>query len=153
MTRLKQRPVDVAERPVVSLMSQPVFAIPVDASLDDALRALLIAGLRHLVVVDAVGQFVGVLGDRQVAAAWAHDPGALNTVTIGEVLDTCPPIVTRTATLRTVARVMRNHLTDVVVVVDPGRVPVGIVTAGDIVAAVAEPASAAPSVVVAVAAS
>jgi CBS domain-containing protein len=138
MTSPKQRPVDVTDRPVVGLMSQPVFAIPADASLDDALRALLIAGLRHLVVVDAAGRFVGVLDDRQVAAEWAHDPGSLATATVDAVLDACPPIVTRTATLRTVARVMRNYQTDIVVVVDPGRVAVGVVTAGDVVAAVAE---------------
>lgn len=152
MTSPKQRPVDVTDRPVVGLMSQPVFAVPAGASLDDALRVLLVAGRRHLVAVDAGGRFVGVLGARQVAAAWARDPGSLDTVLVETVLDACPPIVSPTATVRTVARVMRDHQTDVVVVVDAGHVAVGVVTAGDVVAAVAGPRRAAPGMAIAVAA-
>ena len=86
-----------------------------------------------------------MIGDRQIAAAWARDPGSLASVPVGAVLDASPPIVSRTATLRTVARVMRDHQVDVVVVVDPGRVAVGVVTAGDVVAAVAAPKRVAPS--------
>jgi len=149
MTILKQRPVDVADRAVVGVMSQPVFTVRVGASLDDAVRAMIISGLRHLVVVNAAGRFVGVLGDHEVAAAWADDPGSLATTAVEAVLDACPPIVARTASVRIVARVMRNYRTDVVVVVDPGRIPVGVVTAADVVAVVAEPGSAVPRAVIA----
>jgi CBS domain-containing protein len=139
MINLEQRrPVDAADRPVVGLMSQPVFAIPADATLEDALRISLIAGVRHVVVVDGEGRFVGVLGDRQFAAAWADHSDALATVPVSAALDSRPPTVSRIATLRTVARLIRDYQTDVVVVADPGLVAVGLVTAGDVVAAVAQ---------------
>lgn len=151
MIILEHQPAAVADRSVVSLMS-PVFAISVGASLDDALRALLVAGLRHIAVVGAGGRFVGSLSDRQIAAAWARDPGSLSTVPVEAVLGSCPPIVTQSATLRTVARVMRDHQADIVVVVDPGRIAVGVVTAGDVVGAIAGPERTAPAMVVAAAA-
>jgi CBS domain-containing protein len=149
MTSLTQLPIEIADQaetadqpviadqPVVALMSQPVFAIPADASLEDAVRALLRSGLRHVVAVDPAGRFAGVFSARQVAAAWARDPHSLAAVPVGSMLDACPPTVAQVATLRTVAQVMRDHRTDIVVVVDPDRYALGVVTAGDVVAVVA----------------
>jgi len=139
MTSVMPHPVDVSDRPAVDIMSRPVFAISAGTTLDQALRALLVAGLRHLVVVDALGSVVGVISDRQVAAAWARDPDGLTVLPAAAVLDSSPPTVSRSATLQTVAGVMRDHRTDVVVVVDRDRRPVGVLTAGDVVAAVARP--------------
>jgi CBS domain-containing protein len=134
---LTQDRVQVAERAVATL-SQPVSVVAAEATLDDALHVLLIAGLRHLVVVAPGGRFVGVLGDRQIVAAWAGSPETFAVKPVTALLDAVPPIVAPTATARTVACVMRDYDSDVVVVVGQDRVPVGVVTAGDLVAAIAD---------------
>ena len=42
-----------------------------------ALERFLLSGLRHLVVLEADDQCVGVLVDRQIAGTWAQDPVGL----------------------------------------------------------------------------
>jgi CBS domain-containing membrane protein len=137
MSGAEEPELDVADHPVADLMSHPVCVVPATAPLDYALRVMLSVGLRHLVAVDTAGQFVGVLDDRRIAAAWARDPAALDSQPVTAVLDPTPAVVSRTATIGTAARVMRDYQTDAVVVVDTDRRAVGVLTAGDVVAAVA----------------
>ncbi len=127
----------MAERSVVAV-SQPAATIAVDATLDDALRELRNAGSEYLVVIGVNGRLVGVLGRRELVAAWASSPEAFATTPVTAVLDSVPATVAPTATVRTVARVMRDFCSDVVIVVDHGRVLVGAVTVADIVAGIAD---------------
>jgi CBS domain-containing protein len=131
--------------PVVAVMSRPVVAISAHASLVDALWTMRNASLRHLAVVDRGGHCRGVLSDRQVAAEFALRPAALGSVRVGDVVDEAVAAVTWQATVGEVAREMRHHGTDAVVVVDPDGVPVGLITASDLVGLLAKPATRATS--------
>jgi CBS-domain-containing membrane protein len=62
-----------ADRPVVAI-SLPASTIAADATLDEALRTLLNAGSKYLVVIAPGNRFVGVLGHRELVAAWASRP-------------------------------------------------------------------------------
>jgi CBS domain-containing protein len=132
-----QHRVDVADRSVVA-MSQPASTIAAEATLAEALQILLRGGPRHLVVIAPSGRFLGVLNDRQLVAAWAGGPEAFAVTPVADVLDSVPPIVAPTATVLTVARVMRDHGSDVVAVIGPDGAPIGLVTTGDLVAAIGD---------------
>ena len=126
-----------ADRTVVAI-SQPASTIAAEATLDEALRTLLNGGSKHLVVIAPGDRFVGVLGGRELVAAWASSPETFASTQVTAVLDSVPATVAPSATVRTVARVMRDFRSDVVVVVGQNRVAVGVVTAGDIVAGITD---------------
>jgi CBS-domain-containing membrane protein len=136
---LMQDRVDLADRTVIA-MSQPASTIVAEATLEEAMRVLQNARSSHLVVVADGGHVIGVIGGRDLVAAWAGDPEALVGTPVTTVLDSVAPTVASTATVRTVARVMRDFRSDVVVIIGQSRAPVGIVTAGDLVASIAAPA-------------
>jgi CBS domain-containing protein len=140
MVHLMQNGVHVADRSVVAI-SQPAPTVAAEATLDEALRALLNASSRYLVVVAHDGRFVGVLGGRELVAEWANSAEAFVATPVTGVLASVSATVSPTATVRTVARVMRDFRSDVVVVIGPGRVPVGVVTADDLAAHIAGPGS------------
>jgi CBS domain-containing protein len=58
---------------------------------------------------------------------------------VASACDDRQPIVDRDATVATAARVMRRCATDAVIVVDPDRRPLGILTGGDVIALLAKP--------------
>jgi CBS domain-containing protein len=127
----------MARQPVTEAMSGPIYTVPVDVPLGDALAAMVRTGRRHLVAVDPAGRCVGVLADRAVAAAWAHDHAALACQPVGSVLDDRPPLLGATARVIDAARLMRAEHVDAIVVVDEDRRPIGIVTGSDVVALLA----------------
>jgi CBS domain-containing protein len=124
---------------VTTVMSRPVLAVPVSAFFSDALHALVSHGLRHLAVVDEEGRCVGLLADRTVAAEWAAHPMAFVRRAVVSACDDRQAIVDRDATVATAARMMRSCATDAVIVVDPDRRPLGILTGGDVIALLAKP--------------
>jgi CBS domain-containing protein len=138
MVSLIRDRVGVADRSVLA-MSQPASIVAAEAMLEEALRLLLDAGSTYLVVIASGGRFAGVLGGRQLVAAWADCPGALATTPVTAVLDPAPPTVAPTATVRTAARMIRDYRSDVVVIIGPDRAPVGVVTASDLLAGIADP--------------
>lgn len=129
---------------VRTVMSRPAVAIGEDATLADALRAFTISGLRHLVVIDNAGRCIGLLADRTLAGAWALDPMCFDDVSVARVLEPEAPMVTATATIAQAARVMHRVATDAVVVVDEVGHPLGVLTAGDLIALLAKPPLQAP---------
>jgi CBS domain-containing protein len=132
------RPGRMARQPVTAAMSSPVYSVPVDVPLGEALAAMVRTGRRHLAVVDAAGQCVGVLADRAVAAARAPDHASLTCQPVGAVLDDHPPLLGAAARIIDAARLMRAEHIDAVVVVDTDRRPIGIVTSSDLVAVLAQ---------------
>jgi CBS domain-containing protein len=90
--------------------------------------------------VDGESRFLGVLTDRAVAAAWAHDFSSLSAWTTRSVLPAVPPVVGPEARVLDVAHLMRAGGVDAVVVVDVRRKPMGIVTGSDLVALLARSA-------------
>jgi len=129
--------VNAAQRRVDSVMSSPVRSIQASTLLGEALTVMARAGLRHLAVVDVGGQFLGVLSDRTIAAAWAIDPSCLSWTHAGMVVDTGHATVRPGANVLTAARAMRSAETDAVAVVDDSGAVVGIVTGSDMIAALA----------------
>ena len=130
---------DVRNVAVTTVMFHPVLAVAASALFSDALHALVTHGLRHLAVVDDTGRCVGLLADRTVAADWAGRPMAIVRRAVANACVDRPPIVDRDATAATAARAMRRCGTDAVIVVDPDRRPLGIVTGGDLIALLAKP--------------
>ncbi|GAB3809240.1 CBS domain-containing protein [Micromonospora zhanjiangensis] len=127
----------LAARPVTEVMSSPVLAVAADVPFVEALQTLVRSGRRHLAVVDPAGRCVGVLADRAVAAAWAHDPGALARTPVAAGLDPEPALVDTGARVGDAAKLMRSAGVDAVVVVDAAALPVGIVTGSDLIALLA----------------
>ncbi|GIJ21984.1 hypothetical protein Vlu01_26080 [Micromonospora lutea] len=126
-----------ARRPVTEVMSSPVLSVSVDTRLGDALEAMVRTGRRHLVVVDTAGRCAGVLADRAVAAAWAHDHAALTRLTVAQALDPDPAVVNSHAKVVDAARLMRARGVDAVAVLNPDGLPMGIVTGSDLIALLA----------------
>jgi CBS domain-containing protein len=134
----------LADGPVVAVMSQPVVAIHEDDTLDRGLQAFAVASLHHVAIVTADGRCAGLLSDRTVAAAWLHYPMEFDRLRAGHVLTDTQPLVRSNATVREAARMMHRCGTDAVVVVDQRERPVGVLTAGDLVALLAKPATRQP---------
>jgi len=122
---------------VKSAMTSPVLCVRADATLAAALRVMVGAGRRHLVVVDDANVCVGVVADRVLAAAWAHEPDTMDTVPLSTVLDPEPATVGENARLVDAARAMRSAGVDAVAVLDADRHPIGVVTGSDLVAVLA----------------
>lgn len=127
---------DLVDGPVTAVMDHRVHPVAVSASLGEALEVMVRADLRHLVVLDAGGRCLGVLGDRAVAAAWASDPAALSAIQVARLLDPHPAVVARTATVGEVVRTM--HGVDAVAVIDGSGAPVGMVTGRDLLTLMAD---------------
>jgi len=133
----------VTQVPVVDLMSHPTICVTPEATLAEALSAMLRSGIRHIVVVEPDGTCLGILTDRAVTAAWAADPSALSWQTAGALLDPLPAVVSATATVSDAARMMFRDRVDAVAVVDDAGRAVGVLTVTDLVvlmATHAEPA-------------
>jgi CBS domain-containing protein len=124
---------------IVAIMSHPAVVIHDYDTLAEALRAYAVAGLRHLGVIDASGRCVGLLPDRAIAAAWVRHPMLFDQLTVGQFLEESQPILPRDATIGQAARLMHHCGTDAVVVVDAEDEPIGVLTAGDLVALLAKP--------------
>jgi len=122
-----------ASRAVIDLMSRPVVAVRADCGLSEALRLLVVHGLRHLAVVDGTGRCRGVLDDRAVAAAWARDPLGLDRWHVADVLPAVGSVLDVGATVGDVARFMHHHRVDAVAVIGGHGQPIGMVTATDLI--------------------
>jgi CBS domain-containing protein len=130
---------DLRSCPVTSLMSHPPVTVGEAATLDDALHAFAVHGVRHLVVVDQDRRCAGVLTDRVVAACWARVPMTFGHVRVSDIVGHDRPMVATSATLADAARTMRACGADAVVVVDEQTHPVGVVTTADLIALLAKP--------------
>jgi CBS domain-containing protein len=126
-----------AVRRVSDVMSRAILTITRELSLGDALAVMIGAGTRHLVVVNGERRCSGVLSDRDVAAAFARDPSALTWQRARDVVGP-PAMLDQAATVGEAARAMCSGGVDAVAVVDAETRPVGIVTAGDLVALLAD---------------
>lgn len=133
--RLTERP--VAQRAVRTIMSSPVASVSMRATLDEALHHMVAARVRHLVVLDDVGEYGGVISDREIGAAWADDPGCLANQAVSSIVDRAAPTVHPTAQIMATARVMRAAGTDAVAVTDTDGTVLGVVTGTDLIGVLA----------------
>ncbi|HVM12819.1 MAG TPA: CBS domain-containing protein [Egibacteraceae bacterium] len=148
------------DMPVTDVMTSDVVTLGPDASVEEAVALLTRHGISGAPVVDREGRLVGLLDDSDliVAEARLHAPTVVEILgayfalpgerhrfdeevrhalagTVGELMDDDPPTVGLDATVEDVATlIVGRHLSRVPVVDDAGRVA-GIVTRGDLVAA------------------
>jgi acetoin utilization protein AcuB len=117
------------------LMTSDVVTLSPDASVEQALALMRGHGVRHLpIVVD--GRFAGLVDDRLVALAHLADRGPVHR-TVETLMTHYAPEVSPDADLWRVARLVGESGCDAVVVVDGTGELLGIVTANDLVAALA----------------
>jgi CBS domain-containing protein len=146
--------------PVTQVMSRDVLVVRPDDNVEDVVRLLAQRGISGAPVVDADGLLVGLLDDSDllVADARLHAPtvvelfGAYLTLpgeqrryeaalrhalamTVAELMRTPAPSVTDQAIVEDVATLMVEDGVSRVAVVDQAGRVVGIVTRGDLIAA------------------
>lgn len=133
----------MSEAPAVTaaqLMSSPVIAVTADHSLAAAWAAMRERGVHHLVVLDQHG-LAAVLDDRTVAAYWpAGGPEASRSARVGDLVARGMRCVLSDQPAAAVARIMTEGRCDAVPVVTSAGILLGLVTATDVVAAVARAA-------------
>jgi CBS domain-containing protein len=147
--------------PVTELMSTDVLSFHRRTSVEDAVAGLSARGISGAPVVDDDGVLVGLLDDSDLilSEARVHAPSAIEILgayiplpgsidrfrdemqhalagTVGELMDPHPPSVTTDATLQDVATLMLDRHVSRVPVIDADRRVVGIVSRGDLVAAI-----------------
>lgn len=148
------------ELPVTAVMSTDVISVAADTSVEDAVALLARHRISGAPVVDDSGRLIGLLDDSDliISDARLHGPTVIEILgayfplpgerhrfdedvrhalaaTVGELMHSNPPSVRVTATLEDVATLIRDRgVSRVAVVDDAGRV-VGLVTRGDLVAA------------------
>ncbi len=116
---------------VQQLMKSPVFTAAPTDSLEGALERLTRLQIRHLPVLDASDQLMGVVSDRDVLRAIASGRNAGNT-TVGAIMTRRVLTATQDTELREAARVMTDERVHCLPVVDEECRVVGIITATDL---------------------
>jgi CBS-domain-containing membrane protein len=129
------------------LMSTPVVGVTSEHSLAAAWAAMRESRVRHLAVLDEYG-LSAILDDRTVLAEWpAGGPDAPHRRKVGDVVRHGVRSVSPDEPAAAVARVMVESHCDAVPVITRSGVILGLVTATDLVSAIArEAVSVAPGV-------
>lgn len=121
-----------------AIMSAPCAVVRTDTSIWEVVERFLTGPARHVVVVDAAGRYVGVIGTRHLAGLWPLDPKQLKSTPV-ESLGCAAWIALRPEDdLRTCAQTLTEHRLDAAPVLDDDARVIGVVTARDITRAVAD---------------
>ena len=148
------------ELPVTAIMTTEVATVTADTSVHEAVELLSGRGISGAPVVDPEGRLIGLLDDDDliVSEARLHAPTVVEILgayfplpgerhrfdedvrhalgaTVGELMDDDPPWVGLDASVEDVATLIVTRHVSRVPVVDERRRVVGIVTRGDLVAA------------------
>jgi CBS-domain-containing membrane protein len=118
------------------VMSCPAIVVSPDNTLWDAARLMMTSGVRHLVVCFH-GRVVGTIDDRTVFAHWPMGPITLRRTHLAAIVRRRTSCVLAGVELQRVAELMMIDASDAVPVVDDSGSVLGIITASDLVAAVA----------------
>ena len=123
-----------------AMMSAPGGIVHTDTSVWEVVERFLTGPARHVVVVDAAGCYVGVIGTRHLAGLWPLDSKRLKSMPV-ESLGCAAWIALRADDdLRTCAQVLTEHDLDAVPVLDDDGRVLGVVTARDVTRVVADTA-------------
>ncbi len=119
------------------VMSTPVLAVTAEHSLAAAWEAMRERRVHHLVVLDEQG-LAAVLDDRTLAARWpAGGPDVAYSVKVGDLVSHGVRSVLPDQSVSAVARIMAEGHCDAVPVVSAAGILLGLVTATDLIEAVA----------------
>jgi CBS-domain-containing membrane protein len=128
---------EVSEVTAAQLMSSPAIAVTTRHSVAVAWQAIRARQVHHLVVLDEHG-LAAVIDDRTLAAHWPGDgPESPHSVRLGDVVVRGARCVLPDEPAAAVARLMIAGRCDAVPVVTAAGFLLGLVTATDVVAAVA----------------
>jgi CBS domain-containing protein len=137
---------------VLDIMTIDVLTTTPDASLKEAARTMVKAGVSGLPVVDESGDLVGIITEadflereadrsqRRLLSAMLHEGGpVVDAETVGEVMTRDPVVIFPEASVTEAARVMAHHHVKRLPVVDAGGDLVGIISRADVVAVFTRP--------------
>jgi acetoin utilization protein AcuB len=131
---------------VADCMSTDVIVADFGVPLAEAVRLMNLNKIRHLCVVSAAGQVVGILSDRDISRAL---PSALSEASrseftrvlemthVGQVMTRDPMVVSPTMPLNLAALLLRDYRINALPVVDNDQL-VGILTTSDCLSALAD---------------
>lgn len=126
------------ESPVGDVMSAEVLTVAADETTLMAWELMRQGGYHHVPVVNGNGHCIGVLDAETMAAAWDGGGPDRMRMPVSTVVDRRPlPHVTVSHSVAATARAMLAAEQDFVTVIDAEERLVGLVTARDLVAAVA----------------
>lgn len=111
-------------------MSTPVISVRPDSDYMAALRTMQDQHLHHLPVIDAQGELIGILAERDLLVAAGNYPRSAVEVT--EVMHRNVVTVNATTSLAEAASLMVRHSIGGLPVVDEGNHVVGIITEKDV---------------------
>ena len=117
-------------------MTAPALSVSPETSIWATWSLMSRTGLHHLVVTTD-DHSVGVIADRAVFSQWPMGPLALRRHSVREIMRERTSCVLPDAALQDAAAVMVADGVDAVPVIDADGALVGIVTTGDLTAAVA----------------
>ncbi|GII56658.1 hypothetical protein Pth03_50470 [Planotetraspora thailandica] len=119
------------------VMSRMLVTIEPDESPLMAWELMRRGDLHHLPVIDAESRVVGVLRREDVASHWSGGPAEQSSVRVGSLLDPACPRAAPETPLAAVAGLMIDADVDVVPVTGASGALQGLITATDILKAVA----------------
>ncbi len=127
---------DALARPIAEVMSAPIRTLREDVTIEDAMPRFRESGLRHFLVVDALGVPVGVLSRTDmVRNSGLH--GYLTLRTVSSVTGRRPLEIAASASVAAAARALRQTEAEAALVVEADGTAFGIVTERDILRLVA----------------
>ena len=117
-------------------MSTPVVTVADTGTVWQAWQLVYSHGIRHVVVLHG-DHCVGVVSDRELIDQWQRGPHEVQTMPVRRLLHDRTSCVLPDAALKDVARLMNQQRIDAVPVLDQSGELLGLITAGDILHAVA----------------
>lgn len=128
---------------VADVMSFDPIVVRADAPIEDAEELLETNHISGLPVVDEAGALVGVISQTDLVRLAHHPVGVVlraraDGLRVGEVMTSPPLTVPMTASLVEAARVMHEAHVHRLVALDDENDPVGVLSASDYVALIAE---------------
>ena len=121
---------------VAEIMSVSVRSLTPDQPLADAVAAFNEYGFRHMLVVNAAGDLVGVLSDRDVLRAMAR--GVSGTATVSQVMSRGGVTVTPESPITDAIDLVVFHRINCLPVVDGNGALRGVLTTTDLLGALHE---------------
>ncbi|TQM69611.1 CBS domain protein [Actinomadura hallensis] len=126
------------QRRAAELMTRDLLTIAASESVLMAWELMCKAGVHHLPVTDDEGGFVGVVDAQTITATWsAAAPQEARRPVTSLLPSRPPPAVGPSSTVREAARAMLESGGDHVAVTDEHGVLVGLITARDLIGALA----------------
>ncbi|MBS2964167.1 CBS domain-containing protein [Actinocrinis puniceicyclus] len=128
----------LASKTASDVMSQPSAIVRNNTCAWEVVGRFLTGPARHVIVVDAAGRSLGVIGTRHLAGLWPLDPKRLKATPVESLGCASWISLSPDDDLRTCARTLTEHNLDAVPVLDAGSRVLGVVTARDITRALAD---------------